>query len=60
MLRPVRDQPGLWESTLPPALLVLPELLARVDELLDDPAFSLRRKTSKAGESRSGNVLLVG
>ena len=42
MLRPVRDQPGLWESTLPPALLVLPELLARVDELLDDPAFSLR------------------
>ena len=39
MLRPVGDQPGLWESTLPPALLVLPEQLAQVDELLADPAF---------------------
>ena len=39
MLRTVGDQPGLWESILPRALLVLPEQLARVDELLDYPAF---------------------
>jgi IS5 family transposase len=28
-----------WESQLPPELLRLPEELARVDALLDDPAF---------------------
>jgi transposase, IS5 family len=28
-----------WESLLPPELLRLPEELARVDALLDDPAF---------------------
>jgi IS5 family transposase len=28
-----------WESLLPPDLLRLPEVLARVDALLDDPAF---------------------
>jgi IS5 family transposase len=28
-----------WESLLPPELLRLPEQLARVDALLDDPAF---------------------
>jgi hypothetical protein len=28
-----------WESSLPPELLRLPEELARVDVLLDDPAF---------------------
>jgi transposase, IS5 family len=28
-----------WESLLPPELLRLPEVLARVDALLDDPAF---------------------
>ena len=28
-----------WEALLPPELLRLPEELARVDALLDDPAF---------------------
>ena len=28
-----------WESQLPPELLRLPEELARVDALLDDPVF---------------------
>jgi IS5 family transposase len=30
---------SLWEAILPPELLVLPAELARVDALLDDPAF---------------------
>ena len=39
MFRTVGDQPSLWESVLPEELLRLPEELARVDALLDDPAF---------------------
>ena len=39
MFRTVGDQPTLWESVLPPELLGLPAELARVDALLDDPAF---------------------
>ena len=39
MFRTVGDQPSLFESVLPPELLRLPEELARVDGLLDDPAF---------------------
>ena len=39
MLRTIGDQPGLWESILPAELLMLPGELARVDELLDAPAF---------------------
>ena len=39
MFRTVGDQPSLWESLLPPEVLRLPEELARVDSLLDDPAF---------------------
>ena len=35
----VGDQCSLWESVLPEELLRLPEELARVDALLDDPAF---------------------
>jgi len=35
----VGDQPSLFESVLPPELLRLPDHLARVDELLDDPVF---------------------
>ena len=31
---------SLWESRLPPEVLRLPEELARVDALLDDPVFS--------------------
>jgi transposase, IS5 family len=37
--RTIGDQPLSWESRLPPEVLRLPEDLARVDALLDDPAF---------------------
>jgi IS5 family transposase len=39
MFRPVGDQPTLWEAILPNELRRLPEELARVDVLLDDPVF---------------------
>ena len=35
----IDDQCSLWESLLPPEVLRLPEELARVGALLDDPAF---------------------
>ena len=39
MFRTVGDQVSLWEAVLPPEVLRLPDELARVDALLDDPAF---------------------
>ena len=39
MFRTVNDQPTLWDAILPSELLVLSDKLARVDVLLDDPAF---------------------
>src|SRR5271170_2820932 len=39
MFRTIGDGPSGWEPLLPPELLRLPEELARVDALLDDPAF---------------------
>src|SRR3954447_7303201 len=39
MFRTRAEQVGGWESALPPEPLRLPEELARVDALLDDPAF---------------------
>ncbi len=39
MFRTLGDQVSLWESPLPDELLRLPGELARVDALLDDPAF---------------------
>ena len=39
MFRTVGDQPSLWESILPEQVRRLPEELARVDVLLDDPVF---------------------
>jgi IS5 family transposase len=39
MFRTIGDPPSSWESRLPPEVLRLPEELARVDALLDDPAF---------------------
>ena len=39
MLRTVGDQPTLWEAILPEELRRLPEELARLDVLLDDPVF---------------------
>jgi IS5 family transposase len=39
MFRTVGDQPTLWEAILPDELRRLPEELARVDLLLDDPRF---------------------
>ena len=39
VFRTVCDQVSLWEAVLPPELLKLPDELARVDGLLDDPVF---------------------
>src|SRR5260370_21388186 len=39
MFRTIGDRPSAWESLLPPEVLRLPEELARVDALLDDPVF---------------------
>jgi len=39
MLRTTNPQHSLWEAVLPDACLGLPAELARVDQLLDDPAF---------------------
>ena len=39
MFRTIGDGPSLWEASLPPELLRLPEALVRVDALLDDPVF---------------------
>jgi IS5 family transposase len=39
MFRTIGDGPSLWEASLPPELLRLPDDLARVDALLDDPVF---------------------
>jgi transposase, IS5 family len=39
VFRTVGDQVSLWEAVLPAELLKLPDELARVDELLDDPVF---------------------
>jgi IS5 family transposase len=39
VFRTVGDQPALGESILPEQVRRLPEELARVDALLDDPAF---------------------
>jgi transposase, IS5 family len=41
MLRTANPQHSLWEAILPDACLGLPAELARVDRLLDDPAFLL-------------------
>jgi IS5 family transposase len=39
MFRTIGDRPSEWESLLPAEVLRLPEELARVDALLDDPVF---------------------
>jgi IS5 family transposase len=39
MFRTIGDRPSPWELLLPPEVLRLPEELARVDALLDDPVF---------------------
>ena len=39
MFRTVNDQPTWWDSILPSELLVLPDELAQVDALLEDPVF---------------------
>jgi transposase, IS5 family len=39
VFRTVGDQPSLFESVLPEELLRLPDELARVDAMLDDPVF---------------------
>jgi len=42
MLRTRAEQVGLWKAMLPAEVLRLPEHLARVDALLDDPVFFAR------------------
>ena len=39
MLRTRAEQVSEWEAALPPEVLQLPEELARVDVLLEDPVF---------------------
>src|SRR5215472_640975 len=39
MFRTIGDGPSAWESALPAEVLRLPDELARVDALLDDPVF---------------------
>src|SRR5260370_5323546 len=39
VFRTVSDQVSLWEAVLPAELLKLPDELARIDQLLDDPVF---------------------
>jgi transposase, IS5 family len=39
VFRTIGDRPSVWESRLPAELLRLPDELARVDALLDDPVF---------------------
>jgi len=39
VFRTVGDQVSLWEAVLPAELLKLPDELARIDALLDDPVF---------------------
>jgi transposase, IS5 family len=39
VFRTVGDQASLWKAVLPAELLKLPDELARVDGLLDDPVF---------------------
>jgi IS5 family transposase len=39
MFRTYGPGPSLWESVLPKEALVMPDELAKVDDLLDDPAF---------------------
>jgi len=39
MFRTIDDRPSSWELLLPPEVLWLPDDLARVDVLLDDPVF---------------------
>jgi len=39
VFRTIGDQPTLWDAVLPEQLQALPAELARVDALLDDPAF---------------------
>jgi hypothetical protein len=52
VFRTVGDQVSLWEAVLPGELLKLPDELARVDGLLDDPVFF-------APGSRHGQVTCV-
>lgn len=45
MLRTVGDQPTLWESILPAAVLGMPDELERVDRLLGDGTTATRSPT---------------
>ena len=57
MFRTISGPVSLWESLLPPALLRLPEELARVDALLDDPAFFAPFAPHSGGRPRRSNAI---
>jgi hypothetical protein len=52
VFRTAGDQPSLWESMLPAEVLRAPPELARVDVLLDDPAFFAFFARARAGRQR--------
>jgi IS5 family transposase len=54
VFRTIGDRLSSWESRLPPEVLRLPEELARVDALLDDPAFFAPRPGHLAHQPRPG------
>jgi hypothetical protein len=58
MFRTMGDGPSAWESLLPAEVLRLPEELARVDALLDDPVFFavLRNGRRAVPKAISGRV----
>ena len=64
MFRTVGDQVSLWEAVLPPELLKLPDELARVDVLLDDPVFfapvrAVLRSADRSAVDADGDVSAV-
>ena len=64
VFRTVGDQVSLWEAVLPPELLKLPDELARVDALLDDPVFfapvrAVLRPAGRASVDADGDVSAV-
>ena len=52
VFRTIGDRPALWESLLPAGVLGLPDDLARMDALLDEPGV---RNTSRA-PTRPGDL----
>jgi hypothetical protein len=58
MFGAIGDGPSLWEASLPPKLLRLPDDLVRVDALLDDAAF-FAQFAPQNGTPRPGRTGMV-